>query len=327
MATVIIIENGATKSALDSTVARLVGMQVLVAQGNDQAEGVKALSRQILSMPEQISSPAVLLDARATITAADITMLADAVATEAFAACIGMCQEGNDLRPEALLQQISSDRPWSISAVAASGEALRAATAEAQTWEELMPMVLITALAEGDPIQCFEQHEAGIEQPLTEDARSRVLKRLINSVNIEELFPAHAWNSHQKESAAACYHALAALFIRLNDFQSAMECLEVSDQLEDSPRSLALKGIIAISQGEALTAVANMVSSLQQYEQRKRSSEAHYLSFAPRDLDEVNHRLNMGLKALNQRDNNTAAAHFAEAIYNFDSFYKEYRLK
>ena len=99
---------------------------------------------------------------------------------------------------------------------------------------------------------------------------ARLLRSIVNNCNIEDLFPNHDWTQHGQESAAAAYHSLAALFIKLQDTEAAMECLAFSDQLEDSPRSLALKGLIAIEKGETLAAVANMVSSLQQYESRKK---------------------------------------------------------
>jgi hypothetical protein len=156
--------------------------------------------------------------------------------------------------------------------------------------------------------------------------RAATLRIAISNCNIEELFPTHAWSIHHEESAAAAYHSLAAIFIKLGDFESAQSCLNLSDQLEDSPRSLALKAMIALNQGEVLVAVANLVSSLQQYETRKKGSSEHYLTFNPMDLNEINTRLCQGLEALNRRENKDALGHFAEAVFNFDSFYKEFGL-
>jgi hypothetical protein len=151
--------------------------------------------------------------------------------------------------------------------------------------------------------------------------RAEILKYAIQDNNIEDLFPHHAWNDHHQESAAASYHALAALFVRLGDTESANECLRHSDNLEDSPRSLALKGIIAHEKGEVLGAVANLVSSLQQYETRKRNNGQHYLTFLPKDIENINSKLQAGLEALNKRENTVAFSHFAEAIFKFDDFY------
>lgn len=154
--------------------------------------------------------------------------------------------------------------------------------------------------------------------------RARILSQAVALNNIEDLFPRHAWNEHREESAAAAYHSLAALFVRLGDSQSADECLQLSDSLEDSPRSLALKGLIAKEKGEVLGAVANLVSSLQQYETRKRNNGEHYLTFLPKDIENINSRLQAGLEALNKRDNSGAFDNFVEAIFNFDDFYSTY---
>ena len=159
---------------------------------------------------------------------------------------------------------------------------------------------------------------------LQSSAAARVLTSVINHTNIEELFPNHPWQAFQAESAAASYHALAALFIRMGEFDPANECLKLSDQFEDSPRSLALKAIIARDKGEMLGAVANMVSSLQQYEIRKKNEEGrHYLTFLPSDLEVINKSLQDGLAALNQRDNKSALSHFSHAVFNFDPFYRD----
>lgn len=159
---------------------------------------------------------------------------------------------------------------------------------------------------------------------LPSNSIASILTHVVSSFNIEELFPQHDWESHEGESAAAAYHTLAALFVRLEDLDSALNCLGISDGLEDSPRSQALKGLIAKKRGEPLAAVANMVSSLQQYEERKKSNgNEHYITFAPSNLEVINESLQAGLEALNERDNDTAMEHFAEAIFNFDPFYRD----
>lgn len=159
---------------------------------------------------------------------------------------------------------------------------------------------------------------------ISDSERAEALSQAVAQNNIEDLFPRHAWNEHREESAAAAYHSLAALFVRLGDTQSADDCLQLSDSLEDSPRSLALKGLIANQKGEVLGAVANLVSSLQQYETRKRNNGQHYLTFLPKDIENINSKLLAGLEALNKRENTNAFNHFAEAIFNFDDFYSTY---
>ena len=159
---------------------------------------------------------------------------------------------------------------------------------------------------------------------IRDQERAEILKYALQDNNIEDLFPRHAWNDHHQESAAASYHSLAALFVRLGDTDSANECLRHSDNLEDSPRSLALKGIMAHEKGEVLGAVANLVSSLQQYETRKRNNGQHYLTFLPKDIENINSKLQAGLEALNKRENIVAFSYFAEAIFKFDDFYSTF---
>ena len=102
------------------------------------------------------------------------------------------------------------------------------------------------------------------------ELRAKLLNYIVNSCNIEDLFPQHEWDKFGEESAAASYHTLAALFYKLKDIEDAKECLSFSDKLEDSPRSLALRALIAMQDGESLGAVANLISSLQCYEARKK---------------------------------------------------------
>ncbi len=153
------------------------------------------------------------------------------------------------------------------------------------------------------------------------------LRAVVDNTAIEELFPAHPWSAHQQESAAASYHTLAATFLKLGDIDAAQECVRISDGLEDSPRSLALKGLIAIERGETLGAVANMVSSLTQYEQRKKNDGSHYLHFTPKNVEVVHTNLNAGLSALNKQDNARALEHFAQAVFQFDGFYADHGLR
>ncbi len=194
---------------------------------------------------------------------------------------------------------------------------------------EAICKVLINAISEAGPVETqtaeiqIDKENAEATVSMNNAARASALRFLIHSINIEELFPNHSWEKHQEECAAACYHTLAATFIKLEDYNSAIECLALSDRLEDSPRSLALKGLIALQKGETLTAVANMVSSLQEYERRKKETEGHYLSFIPKDLEKINTNLQSGLSALNKRENDTAANCFREAVFHFDSFYED----
>ena len=229
--------------------------------------------------------------------------------------------------PEALLRAITSDNALPTAAVAIRSSLLpKSEMPEADSAGEMLAKLMAQGIGEQSlTIRGDMMFSARAEVcTLSDKARASCLKVLANSSNIEDLFPHHDWITHEKESAAAAYHTMAALFLRVGDTASSMECLKLSDQLEDSPRSLALKGLIAIDRGEILGAVANMVSSLQQYEIRKKENEIHYSRFQPTDLEVINENLNAGLQALNKRDNERALNHFATAVFNFDPFYSKY---
>lgn len=227
-----------------------------------------------------------------------------------------------------VVRMLTMNSLWPTLAVAADRQLLADfTTSNAASSTEYLAQLMIFAIGLAQNIGRNESVlavDAAAESFATLDnpALARCLNLAINSCNIEDLFPHHAWAQHGEESAAASYHTLAALFIRLNDTDSAMECLAFSDKLEDSPRSLALKGMIAMSRGETLGAVANIVSSLQQYEIRK-DANGHYLHFQPQDLEGINRSLRDGLSALNKRDNEAALKHFADAVFSFDTFFSE----
>lgn len=230
---------------------------------------------------------------------------------------------------QTLLQLISYETEWSISAIAAKKSLVSdVLNSTAESAIEILARVMISAVGNNYSIATVEPVFAKISADsikLSKQAASRCLNMITNCAAIEELFPEHAWEKYSEESAAACYHSLAAMFIRLGDDQSAIECIRVSEQFEESPRSWALKGLIAFNKGETLGAVANLVSSLQQYEERKKS-DTHYVIFAPKDLEEINSSLVSGLDALNKRDNEKALDFFARAVFNFDDFFARYGL-
>jgi hypothetical protein len=194
---------------------------------------------------------------------------------------------------------------------------------------EYFVQVLIRAITDGESIDSniievrSQNSEMSDRLAQMEDAQSsRLLQALIDQSNIEELFPELPWSQFSQEAAAAAYHALAGLFLRMGDTDSASQALSCSQQLEDSPRYFALKGLIAQNRGETLGAVANMVSSLQCYEARKQDTGEHLLTFRPTDFEVINTKLVAGLQALNQRDNDAAFAQFSEAVFCFDPFYQ-----
>lgn len=209
-----------------------------------------------------------------------------------------------------------------------------ASTASAESAAEILARVLINSLADGDTIRLssavtplVNSHTLTQLCTLSNGAKARCLQMAIDGLNIEELFPRHDWKTFSEESAAASYHALAALFLRFEDPESAAQCLACSEKLEESPRYFALQGLIQQAQGETLGAVANLVSSLQCYEARKVADGKHYLNFTPSDLEVIKTRLAEGLDALNKRDNARALASFSDAVFSFDSFYSEFGVR
>lgn len=159
------------------------------------------------------------------------------------------------------------------------------------------------------------------------EIKSSYLRAVVAILMIENLFPNLPWSTHKEEALASAFHSLAAMFLKLGDTLSAEDCISQSEPLDDSPRALALRAIISRRKGETLGAVANMVSSLQQYEQRKKDNGTHYTTFSPRNIEVVNNKLKAGLEALNQRDNEAALGNFSDAVFEFDGFYAQFGLE
>ena len=230
-----------------------------------------------------------------------------------------------------LVKMLARKTDFPLAAVAADTETLRSQMPEhCEFTNELFLRTAIRAHAHGDRVVASQAAAMVGNAPnlrarlsVSDMSLSQTLATVINNYMIEDIFPQHAWADHDKESLAACYHTLAAMFIRWGDTEAAMGCLQNSDALEDSPRSMALKGLIASIQGETLGAVAHFVSSLQQYELRKNPTSEHYLRFAPESFDKIHERLADGLEALNSKDNKRALENFAQAIFDFDPLFRD----
>ena len=237
-----------------------------------------------------------------------------------------------EMSSEQLCNSISKTDMWPMVFVATSRFALGMIGEEdASSSAELVTQALIRSIADGDTIRLSTMIETRISMAtldsiaeMSDDARAHILKAAVDAFNIEELFPSHNWVSFSQESAAASYHSIAALFLRFGDSESAADCLDCSERLEESPRYFALQGLIHQQKGETLGAVASFVSSLQCYEARKVDNGKHYITFKPNNVEVVNSRLVDGLNALNKRDNDSALSHFSEAVFNFDPFYAEH---
>jgi|GEM_PF-4646497 len=242
-----------------------------------------------------------------------------------------LCITFPDLEVSDLVTWMSSQTAWPIGAVRCGSEVIKAVLplVEGCSSRAILAATIVHTIANHHELIRSEAQieiDSAGQKALSLNSKdlSQLLRFTLENINIEELFPTHPWEKFTEESAAACYHTLAALFFKLEDTQTAAECIQFSEGLEDSPRALALKGLIAYQQGETLAAVANMVSSLQEYERRKKQSSEHYISFAPKNLEVVNENLQSGLSALNKRDNNLAVGHFAKAVFEFDNFFEQY---
>ncbi len=343
MYSIIVIENGANESSIDQTIAAATQ----VAKSNVSYVGAAApkqfpnnmfpiadgRARAIQEAIRQSKGERVILvDARLGISAEDLSAFLKFSEKErhqvayATLSVSGNIYEFPDVSTEELISQISQDSSWPLALISINRASMnRAEIFQGDKEHEILMNMVMACISDGEGVARFSKsfsHDIATRFELT--SRARILKAVLASFNIEDLFPQHAWKGFEQESAAAAYHSLAATFIKLNDLGSAAECLALSDQLEDSPRSLALKGLIANIKGETLGAVANMVSSLQQYEKRKHKDAGHYLSFTPNNLEMINTNLNAGLQALNAKDNGTALEHFATAVFSFDEFYGQH---
>ena len=356
MISIIVIENGASQSSLQKTVGAAAASSsdniiVIGARPEEMNDAsIEFITPSGLPMSEMLRTAVtharhnriLFVDARSRIDSRQLIALMNSTNGRLGAVAYapleisGECVTLPEMLTETVVSTLTTQTGWPTAFVAmkASFAEKFLRSSSGSSLGEVMSEAMIQAIIDGEAVERLNSHVEISSFDITSDdcvlssARmAALLKLAVNNCNIEDLFPQHAWKQHQEESAAACYHTLAALFIRFGDTESAIDCLKLSDQLEDSPRSLALKGLIALDRGETLGAVANLVSSLQQYELRKKSDGSHYLSFTPSNLERINSNLNAGLQALNKRNNEEAVEHFAEAVYNFDTFYSEYGVK
>lgn len=240
-----------------------------------------------------------------------------------------------EMTPDSIVAALQRYESFPFMCVSTARNTLFAAcSGSPESAAEILTTTLIQSISDGDSVRISStvRPMANSENvrklyTLSNAAKARCLQTAIDGLNIEELFPQHNWRNFSKESAAASYHSLAALFLRFQEPESAAQCLACSEKLEESPRYFALQGLIQQAQGETLGAVANLVSSLQCYEARKTADGKHYLSFTPTNLEVIKTRLTEGLDALNKRDNTRALASFSDAVFSFDSFYSDHGVR
>jgi hypothetical protein len=237
-----------------------------------------------------------------------------------------------NVTPEAIVSTLQNHDQFPYMCLSTSRSTLNTAcSTPGDSVAEILTKAMIIATTDGDKLRLsstitpiVSSEAVSMLCTLSNAAKARCLRAVVDGLNIEEIFPQHNWKLFSAESAAASYHSLAALFLRFEDPDSAAQCLNCSEKLEESPRYFALQGLIQQAQGETLGAVASLVSSLQCYEARKTADGAHYLTFKPTNLEIIKIRLAEGLDALNKRDNARALSSFSEAVFNFDSFYSEH---
>lgn len=231
-----------------------------------------------------------------------------------------------ELAAEQIISSLKSAQNWPLMLCAFDTKYLKQLGNKAiNSASSLAALALIKASNQNEQILELE-HDLILQSDLVKTSNATlcsILKNAIDIYNIEEVFSNYPWNEYAKECAAAAFHTVAALAINFGDNTYANEALAMSDEFEDSPRSLALKGFLALDRGETLEAVAQMVASLQEYERRKQKDSAHYLSFMPKDNEKLNQHLKSGLDALTKRENDKAAKHFSLAVFDFDSLYAE----
>lgn len=200
---------------------------------------------------------------------------------------------------------------------------------ESRNYKELATKIIFHVVSNNVPSLFYTDDDINVcIATLDNNLRAKFLRELLQVANIEDIFPNNNWGAFAKESIAISYHILCAMFIKFGDLTTAKECLNLSANFVDSPRNLALRGLIALQQNDDLNAVANIISSLQLYEKRKKDIiNIEKISSEPSRLNIIEEKLNEGLAALNQRDNHKAATIFADAVYKFDDFFEEQKLK
>lgn len=342
MASIILVANKSDKASVERRTTNLNDLQhELIVIADSSVDGFDSSTTLVPTdgrdVTECISDAARLAKSETLLIIDGSLEIANLKVAELISAAANMDQSGfayvsrgnedlTALDAETLLNMVVARGAFNIAAVACKKSAIQGLASErSDSFAEFCMKMVIKSVADGSSISHAATAEETEQEQMTNQACSRCLNQIINTFTIEEIFPNHAWKEHSQESAAASYHTLAAFFLRFEDYENADQSVRLSDQFEESPRSLALRALIAFNRGETLGAVANLVSSLQQYEERKKSDE-HYVKFSPSDLETINSSLMSGLEALNKRDNDTAIDHFAKAVFNFDGFYALYGL-
>ena len=264
MITAIIIDDSGSQAAVDAAISlahshELVG-QTLIASTNTSlatpsyaliisgGSTIEAFNRAIA---EAASKRIVVISSSVAIEAQQfrdfLTSINDSNLREHSIATLtsgGSEIHSLDLAPASLTSSLAKQDVWPLALLATSRSALLlVAQSNAESITELLTQALIRALADGDSIiqaaavtATIGGESADSLLSLSPDARARCLNTALDAFNIEELFASHNWESYSNEAAAASYHSLAALFLTFGDTASAIQCLNCSEMLEESPR-------------------------------------------------------------------------------------------
>ena len=331
----IILENGASGSAAERAVEvlRSRGIESTLIQTAEAPVVAKAVAATLKTTR---ADSILFVDARAALSEAEVDKLAfdseNEICGYAAFELAGELIDLPELSKSSLVGWLSSDPAIPSACFFARLNLISdIIDSNSSSYAELIARIIVKAIAEDESVSRSSEvsiataYQGNFNSTLDAAAAAACISQAVNSCNIEDLYPNQAWDKFEEESAAASYHALAAVYLKLGDADAAQNCIDLSERFEDSPRSLALKGLIALTKGETLGAVANMVSSLQSYELRKKGADDdHYINFEPKDLEGINKKLSEGLAALNRRDNEPAIQHFKQAVFDFDAFYSEF---
>jgi tetratricopeptide (TPR) repeat protein len=231
----------------------------------------------------------------------------------------------NDLTPNRILDVLKHPCSFPFAAYSFTGNDVKNISEEALYNYRVVGMLLRAKTASDSPSgSSLLSHSLKIrseEEELSPFEKSLLLTDLLKKANIEDFFTSVSWHIDPLKQAAACYTEISTIFLTFNDSASALECLNLAESFGEAPRMGALRGIIAVLEGQTLTAVANMVSSLQHYEEQPKDTSQN--SLTPEVEKSITHDLKFGLKALNRRDNKKALEHFARALYNYDDYYSQ----
>lgn len=347
MTSIIIVDNGSSATALQSVVAAAQSTgcnQIMAIASQSTLSSMKGIVGFDSSQPIRSSLAAaidqcsgeriMIIDSRVAPAAHEMQAIMGELSKQGSVdyLCVTLQRSGRTIQIQRIgidniIDTLSGNSEWPLMCIGMKKQSLmQIAPLEGESLTEILANLVVKGSIRGQSVQSSQYSlsaPTGISLRISGDAMARMLRSITSQVNIEDLFPSHSWGDYEEESAAAAYHALAALFVRFGDLEAAADCLKISDKFEDSPRSLALKAMIAQIRGETLGAVANMVASLQSYEMRKHDNNRHYVQFIPGNVEKISDNLQAGLVALNRADNEKALECFSQAVFNFDPFFRE----